>query len=40
MEELGAEDDDSAGEESDEDSLCNKLCTFTMTQKEFMNQHW
>ena len=24
----------------DEDSLCNKLCTFTMTQKEFMNQHW
>lgn len=24
----------------DEDSLCNKLCTFTITQKEFMNQHW
>lgn len=24
----------------DEDSLCNKLCTFTVTQKEFMNQHW
>ena len=24
----------------DEDALCNKLCTFTITQKEFMNQHW
>ncbi|XP_077505275.1 E3 ubiquitin-protein ligase-like protein poe isoform X4 [Amblyomma americanum] len=38
--ELGPEDDESGGEDSDEDSLCNKLCTFTMTQKEFMNQHW
>ena len=34
------DDDDSGGEESDEDSLCSKLCTFTQTQKEFMNQHW
>lgn len=34
------EDDESGGDESDEDSLCNKLCTFTITQKEFMNQHW
>lgn len=34
------EDEDSAAEDSDEDSLCNKLCTFTVTQKEFMNQHW
>ena len=33
-------DDDSAGEDSDDDSLCNKLCTYTQTQKEFMNQHW
>ena len=24
----------------DEESLGNKLCTFTVTQKEFMNQHW
>ncbi|XP_062622353.1 E3 ubiquitin-protein ligase UBR4-like, partial [Saccostrea cucullata] len=24
----------------DEESLNNKLCTFTITQKEFMNQHW
>ena len=24
----------------DEDSMCNKLCTFTLTQKEFMHQHW
>ncbi|XP_033099816.1 E3 ubiquitin-protein ligase UBR4-like [Anneissia japonica] len=39
-EDLVPEDDDSGGEDSDEDSLCNKLCTFTITQKEFMNQHW
>ncbi|XP_077538894.1 E3 ubiquitin-protein ligase-like protein poe isoform X3 [Haemaphysalis longicornis] len=38
--EMGPEDEESGGEDSDEDSLCNKLCTFTMTQKEFMNQHW
>jgi len=37
---LGHEDDESGGEDSDEDSLCNKLCTFTITQREFMNQHW
>jgi len=24
----------------DEESLNSKLCTFTVTQKEFMNQHW
>ncbi|XP_069598111.1 E3 ubiquitin-protein ligase UBR4 isoform X6 [Ranitomeya imitator] len=40
VEELGVEEDDSQAEDSDEDSLCNKLCTFTITQKEFMNQHW
>ncbi|XP_008551349.1 E3 ubiquitin-protein ligase UBR4 isoform X1 [Microplitis demolitor] len=40
MDELAHEDDDSAAEDSDEDSLCNKLCTFTVTQKEFTNQHW
>uniref|UniRef100_A0A8D8THS7 E3 ubiquitin-protein ligase UBR4 n=1 Tax=Cacopsylla melanoneura TaxID=428564 RepID=A0A8D8THS7_9HEMI len=34
------DDEDSGGDESDEDSLCNKLCTYTITQKEFMNQHW
>lgn len=39
-EDMAQEDDESAGEDSDEDSLCNKLCTFTVTQKEFMNQHW
>ncbi|XP_074029001.1 E3 ubiquitin-protein ligase-like protein poe [Leptinotarsa decemlineata] len=33
-------EDDDSGEDSDEDSLSNKLCTFTVTQKEFMNQHW
>lgn len=36
----GPEDEDSNDEESDEDSLCNKLCTYTQTQREFMNQHW
>ncbi|XP_039287887.1 protein purity of essence [Nilaparvata lugens] len=41
IDDLGHEDDDeSGGDDSDEDSLCNKLCTFTITQKEFMNQHW
>lgn len=39
-EEIGPDEEESAGEDSDEDSLCNKLCTFTITQKEFMNQHW
>lgn len=35
------EDGDSeAGEDSDEDTTNNKLCTFTITQKDFMNQHW
>ncbi|XP_071445233.1 E3 ubiquitin-protein ligase UBR4 isoform X2 [Hetaerina americana] len=40
VEEMGAEDEESGGEDSDEDSLCGKLCTFTVTAKEFMNQHW
>ncbi|XP_060554667.1 E3 ubiquitin-protein ligase UBR4-like, partial [Ruditapes philippinarum] len=39
-EDLSHDDDDTAGEDSDEESLNNKLCTFTVTQKEFMNQHW
>ncbi|VDP08017.1 unnamed protein product [Soboliphyme baturini] len=33
-------DDEDSGDESQEDSLDSKLCTFTITQKEFMNQHW
>lgn len=40
VDEIAHDDDDSAAEDLDEDSLCNKLCTFTITQKEFMNQHW
>ncbi|XP_066993474.2 E3 ubiquitin-protein ligase UBR4 [Anabrus simplex] len=40
IDDLGHEEDESGGEDSDEDSLCNKLCTFTITQREFMNQHW
>ncbi|KAL5019292.1 hypothetical protein ScPMuIL_005014 [Solemya velum] len=39
-EEVPQEEEDSAGEDSDEESLNNKLCTFTITQKEFMNQYW
>ncbi|XP_052093919.1 E3 ubiquitin-protein ligase UBR4-like [Mytilus californianus] len=39
-EDIAQEDEDSAAEDSDEESLNNKLCTFTVTQKEFMNQHW
>ena len=34
------EDDDSAADDSDDEGLNSKLCTFTQTQKEFMNQHW
>ncbi|VVC25973.1 Hypothetical protein CINCED_3A011321 [Cinara cedri] len=33
-------DIEALNEDSDEDSLYYKLCTFTVTQKEFMNQHW
>ncbi|XP_066587252.1 E3 ubiquitin-protein ligase UBR4 [Prorops nasuta] len=40
IDDMAHEDDDSTAEDSDEDSLCNKLCTFTVTHKEFMNQHW
>ena len=39
MDEINDEDD-SAGEDSDDEGLNSKLCTFTQTQKEFMNQHW
>lgn len=35
----GIEEDSDANDDSDEDSS-NKLCTFTVTQKDFMNQHW
>ncbi|XP_050389975.2 E3 ubiquitin-protein ligase UBR4 [Patella vulgata] len=38
--EMTQDDNESAGEDSDEETLNNKLCTFTVTQKEFMNQHW
>ena len=29
-----------AGSDDDSVDLNNKLCTFSLTQKEFMNQHW
>eukprot|EP00795_Rhopilema_esculentum_P010771 gene10771-19563_t len=38
--EVNTDDEDSGGEESEEESLCNKLCSFTMTQRDFMDQHW
>ena len=34
------EEDDTTSEGSEEDTLNSRLCTFTITQKEFMNQHW
>ncbi|XP_058117751.1 protein purity of essence [Anopheles ziemanni] len=42
LEELtgGVDEEESTVEDSDEDSLGNKLCTFSITQKDFMNQHW
>lgn len=40
VDEIPHEEEDSAVEDSDEDNLCKKLCTFLITQKEFMNQHW
>lgn len=40
LDDLIGEDDDSAIEDSDEDSLCNKLCTYSISQKDFINQHW
>lgn len=36
---LHASEDEEYDDEEDED-LCDKLCTFTVTQKEFINQHW
>lgn len=40
LDDINGDDDDSLIDDSDEDNLCNKLCTFSITQKEFMNQHW
>ncbi|XP_045509155.1 E3 ubiquitin-protein ligase UBR4 isoform X7 [Colias croceus] len=35
------DDDDTSADDSDEDAMLQyKLCTFTVTQREFMNQHW
>ena len=34
------DDDDSGAEDSDDDCIDNRLCTFASTQKEFTNQHW
>ncbi|XP_061383112.1 E3 ubiquitin-protein ligase UBR4 isoform X4 [Danaus plexippus] len=35
------DDDDTSADDSDEEAMLQyKLCTFTVTQREFMNQHW
>ena len=34
------EDEDSGGEDSDEEQLDGKLCTYTQTARVFMTQHW
>lgn len=36
----GVEEDSEVAEDSDEDTVNSKLCTFTITHKDFMNQHW
>lgn len=35
-----ASDDDDFDEDDEDEEMCEKLCTFTVTQKEFINQHW
>ncbi|KOB59232.1 putative ubiquitin protein ligase E3 component n-recognin 4, partial [Operophtera brumata] len=35
------DEEDTSADDSDEDTMLQyKLCTFTVTQREFMNQHW
>ncbi|XP_013166692.1 PREDICTED: E3 ubiquitin-protein ligase UBR4 isoform X4 [Papilio xuthus] len=35
------DEEDTSADDSDEDAMLQyKLCTFTVTQREFMNQHW
>ena len=38
--EEGPDDEDSAAEDSDEEAMDGKLCTYTHTARVFMNQHW
>ena len=40
VEDIHIDDDDDGLEDSDDESLNNKLCTYSVTQKEFINQHW
>ncbi|KAJ6631770.1 Protein purity of essence [Pseudolycoriella hygida] len=40
FEDTTGEDEDSSLEDSDEDSLSSKLCTYSLTEKEYMIQHW
>ncbi|XP_037957840.1 protein purity of essence isoform X2 [Teleopsis dalmanni] len=39
-EDISPDDEESCVDEFDDDNINNKLCTFSQTQKEFMNQHW
>ena len=38
--EEGPDDEDSAAEDSDDEAMDGKLCTYTHTARVFMNQHW
>lgn len=40
LDEVGYEDEESTIEESDDENLSSKMCTYLVTQKDFMNQHW
>lgn len=40
FDDVTGEDEDSALEDSDEDSLSFALCTYSQTEKEYMIQHW
>lgn len=36
----GDDGEESGGDDSDDEGLNGRLCTYTVTQKEFMSQHW
>lgn len=40
MDEVAYDDEESTIEESDDENLSTKMCTYLITQKDFMNQHW
>lgn len=40
LDEVAYDDEESTIEESDDENLSTKMCTYLITQKDFMNQHW